>query len=55
MPGMDWKSMMRPASLPITTDYFPDRRTLNDGYYVNPYSLLPDQHFPDMSVHSLGL
>lgn len=35
--------MTRPASLPITTDFFPDKRSLNDSYFVNPYTLLPEQ------------
>ena len=47
---MDWKSMTRPASLPITTDYFPDKRSLTDSYYVNPYTLLPEQLNMDLFV-----
>jgi hypothetical protein len=26
--GVDWKSLTIPACLPITTDYFPDERSL---------------------------
>ncbi|CAG9857512.1 unnamed protein product [Phyllotreta striolata] len=40
--GVDWKSLTIPACLPITTDYFPDRRSLNIDYVVSLYSLLPD-------------
>ncbi|XP_050506541.1 GATOR complex protein Iml1 isoform X1 [Diabrotica virgifera virgifera] len=40
--GVDWKSLTIPACLPITTDYFPDRRALNLDYVVSLYSLLPD-------------
>ncbi|CAG9822060.1 unnamed protein product [Phaedon cochleariae] len=40
--GVDWKSLTIPACLPITTDYFPDRRALNIDYVVSLYSLLPD-------------
>ena len=39
---MDWKSMTVPASLPITTDYFPDKRSLHNDYLVSEYKLLPD-------------
>ena len=39
---MDWKSLTIPASLPITTDYFPDDRSLQVDYVVSDYSLLPD-------------
>ncbi|XP_057663602.1 GATOR complex protein Iml1 isoform X2 [Diorhabda carinulata] len=40
--GVDWKSLTIPACLPITTDFFPDRRALNLDYVVSLYSLLPD-------------
>lgn len=39
---MDWKSLTAPACLPITTDYFPDKRALNNDYVVSDYTLLPD-------------
>lgn len=39
---MDWKSLTVPACLPITTDYFPDKRALNNDYVVSNYTLLPD-------------
>lgn len=39
---MDWKSLTIPACLPITTDYFPDKRSLNIDYVFSLYSLLPD-------------
>lgn len=39
---MDWKSLTAPACLPITTDYFPDKRALNNDYVVSNYTLLPD-------------
>jgi hypothetical protein len=31
-----------PACLPITTDYFPDKRSLQNDYVVSDYNLLPD-------------
>lgn len=39
---MDWKSLTIPACLPITTDYFPDKRALQTDYVVSLYNLLPD-------------
>ncbi|BFZ18365.1 hypothetical protein BsWGS_21405 [Bradybaena similaris] len=39
---VDWKSLTIPASLPITTDYFPDRRSLHYDYVVAEYELLPE-------------
>lgn len=40
--GVDWKSLTIPACLPITTDYFPDIRSLHNDYVVSDYTLLPD-------------
>ncbi|XP_017781938.1 PREDICTED: DEP domain-containing protein 5 isoform X2 [Nicrophorus vespilloides] len=40
--GVDWKSLTIPACLPITTDYFPDKRALQIDYVVSLYHLLPD-------------
>ncbi|XP_034950976.1 GATOR complex protein Iml1 isoform X3 [Chelonus insularis] len=40
--GVDWKSLTIPACLPITTDYFPDKRALQNDYVVSDYNLLPD-------------
>lgn len=40
--GVDWKSLTIPACLPITTDYFPDERSLQNDYLVSIYDLLPD-------------
>jgi hypothetical protein len=31
-----------PASLPITTDYFPDKLSLTNDYVVSDYNLLPE-------------
>lgn len=39
---MDWKSLTIPACLPITTDYFPDKRALHNDYLVSDYTLLPE-------------
>lgn len=40
--GVDWKSLTIPACLPITTDYFPDERSLQNDYVLSDYDLLPD-------------
>ncbi|XP_043241781.1 GATOR complex protein Iml1-like isoform X2 [Amphibalanus amphitrite] len=40
--GVDWKSLTTPACLPITTDYFPDERSLQKDYFLFEYSILPD-------------
>lgn len=40
--GVDWKSLTIPACLPITTDYFPDKRSLHNDYVVSDYTLLPE-------------
>ncbi|XP_054736212.1 GATOR complex protein Iml1 isoform X3 [Anastrepha obliqua] len=40
--GVDWKSLTIPACLPITTDYFPDKRSLHNDYVISDYTLLPD-------------
>ncbi|XP_059170420.1 GATOR complex protein Iml1-like [Physella acuta] len=39
---VDWKSLTIPASLPVTTDYFPDRRSIQFDYFVSEYALLPE-------------
>lgn len=40
--GVDWKSLTIPACLPITTDFFPDKRSLHNDYVVSDYTLLPE-------------
>nr|XP_050050527.1 GATOR complex protein Iml1-like isoform X3 [Dermacentor andersoni] len=42
--GVDWKSLVIPACLPITTDFFPDKHSLQYDYVVSDYSLLPEEH-----------
>ncbi|KAJ1365118.1 hypothetical protein KIN20_025345 [Parelaphostrongylus tenuis] len=37
--GMDWKSLVRSALLPITTDYFPDRLTLISDYLYTEHQI----------------
>ena len=45
--GVDWKSLTIPATLPITTDYLPDERSLACDYLVNEYELLPENIMVD--------
>ncbi|XP_052798952.1 GATOR complex protein Iml1-like isoform X2 [Mya arenaria] len=40
--SVDWKSLIMPASLPITTDYFPDAKSLNNDYMLSEYQLIPE-------------
>ncbi|XP_027212029.2 GATOR complex protein Iml1 isoform X1 [Penaeus vannamei] len=48
--GVDWKSLCLPACLPVTTDYFPEDRSLHNDYVVADYNLLPE----DMNEHARG-
>lgn len=41
--GVDWKSLVMPACLPITTDFLPDNRTLQQDYVTYVYDLLPEE------------
>ncbi|KYR02324.1 DEP domain containing protein [Tieghemostelium lacteum] len=38
----NWKSLCEPASLPITTDYFPNEKELKAKYFEYVHSLSPD-------------
>ena len=40
--SVDWKSLVTPALLPLTTNYYPDKRTLNTSYLEYNYELLID-------------
>ncbi|XP_039627619.1 GATOR complex protein DEPDC5 isoform X3 [Polypterus senegalus] len=40
--GVDWKSLTTPACLPLTTDYFPDKQSLQNDYTEGNYNLLPE-------------
>ena len=46
--GVDWKSLTIPASLPITTDYFPDPVSLVKDYFVNEYEIVPEVIFSEI-------
>ncbi|KAL5017610.1 hypothetical protein ScPMuIL_007199 [Solemya velum] len=49
--SVDWKSLTIPASLPITTDYFPDKRSLQNDYVESSYDLLPDDVNTDYYIN----
>lgn len=40
--AMDWKGMAIPASLPLTTDYFPEQPNLEKAFVVADYSLIDE-------------
>ena len=40
--SVDWKSLTIPACLPVTTDYNPDQRLLDNHYLVYTYDLYLD-------------
>uniref|UniRef100_A0A1I7VY37 DEP domain-containing protein n=1 Tax=Loa loa TaxID=7209 RepID=A0A1I7VY37_LOALO len=37
--GVDWKSLIRTALLPLTTDFFPDRRSMSADYIIKSHQL----------------
>ena len=45
--GTDWSSLQEPASLPVTTDYFPDDTTLNSSYVEYPGNLTVNSYGND--------
>ena len=49
--GVDWKSLVIPACLPITTDFFPDQRSLNNDYQMHDYVLLPEDQGYEVMNH----
>ena len=50
--GVDWRSITWPACLPITTDYFPDKRAFENDYVVNQYVIIPDEINSDYASRS---
>lgn len=52
--GVDWRSMSRPANLPITTDFFPDKMSLHRDYLISDYTLLPDDINSDIYERPQG-
>ncbi|XP_074596917.1 GATOR complex protein Iml1 isoform X2 [Brevipalpus obovatus] len=46
--GVDWKSLVIPACLPLTTDFIPDNRSLDNDYVESEYSLLPEVQSTDL-------
>jgi len=55
--NMKWKSLCTPASLPLTTDFFPKQDDLRDYYEEYTYALAPDDEYilyPENSDDSLN-
>ncbi|CAJ0941511.1 unnamed protein product, partial [Mesorhabditis belari] len=58
--GMDWKSLIRSALLPITTDFFPEGFTIRNQYRVHghqvlvDHSLIEDIDIPDVKSLTLS-
>jgi len=48
--SMDWKSLAYPPSLPLTTDFFPDKRSLENDYVTSEYTLLPEDMCADLDM-----
>lgn len=48
--GPHWKSLTQPASLPLTTSYFPSPKELKDNFQFYTHSVDPDD-----SVHPMNL
>lgn len=46
--GVDWKSLVMPACLPVTTDFLPDKRTLQQDYVTYAYTLLPEDQSAEL-------
>lgn len=46
--GVDWKSLIIPACLPLTTDFLPDTKTLENDYLDSEYSLIPELQGDDL-------
>ncbi|XP_018644434.1 dep domain containing protein, putative [Schistosoma mansoni] len=46
--GVDWKSLIVPACLPVDTDYFPDTcRLRSEWYTLHDYRVVPSGMSPD--------
>ena len=46
--GVDYKSLVIPACLPLTTDYLPDTKSLENDYLDSEYSLIPEFQSADL-------
>lgn len=48
--GVDWKSLVMPACLPITTDFMPDINALKNDFFHYTYDLIPDDKSYEMLI-----
>lgn len=49
--GVDWKSLIRTALLPLTTDFFPDRRSIIADYSMKVIYLLDCLYYLERLKH----
>ena len=47
--NVDWKSLTTPACLPLTSEFHPDKRTLNSEYVEYNYEIYADEDMDDAS------
>ncbi|CAN7986898.1 unnamed protein product [Ixodes hexagonus] len=47
--GVDWKSLVIPACLPVTTDFFPDKHSLQYDYVMSEYGLLSEERSTEIT------
>lgn len=47
--GVDWSSLIEPACLPVTVDYFPSKMKLEQDYYESPSKLVVSSFGSDVS------
>ena len=52
--SVDWKSLTCPALLPLTTDFYPSKKTLDSDYLEYNYKLYIEEgeDFPDEKKNS---
>ncbi|CAD6188597.1 unnamed protein product [Caenorhabditis auriculariae] len=48
--GTDWKSLVRSALLPITTDFFPDSQSMDREYMVTEHQISVEDDIADMEI-----
>lgn len=51
--GTDWKSLVRSALLPITTDYFPDGQSLQSQFHMFDYHIFVQDQTPEAFRYGL--
>ena len=49
--GLDWHSLLDPACLPLTTDYFPSETVLSADYFEYPTKLVVNSYGNEHESH----